>query len=421
MGDENQIRFSFGQNDAGGLRRPVDEEVDLFYYLKILRRHRKLILGGVLAITIGALVVSFFIPPVYEARTSIIPRAKERNSSMAALLGRMNSIIDLGGMGVAPEGDADRFINVLESRTLAQSVVEKLDLLPVLFKSERTEGGWRNPDRHPAVNDAVNLLKEGVVSIGTNNHGLITITAQWTDPEAAAAIAGEYVTELERYLRENDLTVASKHKSFVKGRLDEAQIELKEAEEALRIFCEKNGVISLPEQTQLLFEQITALYLRVRIKETELDVLKKTVGASNPEISRKQMEIDSMLQQIRDLEKGKNMLYVESNGYIPLYKLPEKSLEFARKTREVTIKQSVFSYLQTEFESAKIAENREAISFVRLDSAVKPDFPVRPNRPLIVGLAGVVSCLAMFMLASFLEYVERRRREESAQSGPPSA
>jgi capsule polysaccharide export protein KpsE/RkpR len=158
----------------------------------------------------------------------------------------------------------------------------------------------------------------------------------------------------------------------------------------------------------------------VRIKQAELDVFKKFGGASNPELIRKQAEIDSLFEQIKDVERGKDNAYIEANGFIPLYKVPEKSLEFARLQREVKVKQNVFTYLQTEYESSRITENKEAISFVRLDEATPPKKPVRPIRSLIVGLAGIVSCLAMFMLASFLEYIERRRREETGE-GPPAS
>ncbi len=421
MIDANQVRFSFGPPQPGTPKSARDEEADLFHYIGVVRRRKRLIAGGVMALLSCTIAVTYLMTPIYESRTSILPRAKERNSSMSALLGRVNSIVDIGGFGIPADGDSDKFINILESRTLAASVAEKLDLLPVLFESRRSGGGWKNPAAAPTLQDAVDLLREKVVSVVSNNRGLITVTVRWKNPEVAAAIADEYVEELGKYLKENDLTVASKHMSFVKDRLRAAAVELRDAEDAMKSFCEKNGIVSLPEQTQLLFEQISALYIKARMKETELEVLKKTVGSSNPEILRKQTEIDAILRQIREIEQGRSTAYVESNGYIPLYKLPEKSLEYARAAREVTIKQSVFSYLQTEYESARMAENREAISFVRLDEASRPRRPVKPDRPMIVGLAGVVSCLAMFMLASFVDYVERRKREEYARTRPTEA
>lgn len=427
MNDKNVIRFSF-DGEGKEERRSQPEEVDLFHYLQILSRHRRLIGGGVFLFVAGALVVSLFLPPVYEARTSLLPRSTERSSSLSALLGKMDTFIDLGGAaGMASEGDTDRFLNILESRTLSASVIRKLDLLPDLFPGEREGDRWADPSDPPTLADGVDLLTERVVSVGTNNHGLITVTVQWRDPEVAARIANAFVAELDGYLKENDLTVASRHKDFVGRRLAEARTELTKAEEDLRAFCETHGVISLSDQTQLLFEQITALYSQVAVKRSELEVLRKYGSASNPEVLRKQTEVDSMLRQIRDLERGRQEApagrgpYIDANGFIPLYKLPKKSLEYARLLREVKVRQNVFTYLQTEFESARIAENREAISFVRLDEARPPRRPVRPVRSLIVGLAAVVSCLAMFLLASFLEYIERRRREEEALRGEDAA
>jgi uncharacterized protein involved in exopolysaccharide biosynthesis len=424
MSDPNTIHFSFGPEGKEG---HGPEEVDLFHYLQILKRHRRLIAGGVALFVLGAFVVSLFLPPVYEARTSFLPRTKERSSSLSAILGKMNSVLDLGAMaGMGGEGDADRFINILESRVLSETVVRKLDLLPELFKNKWDGSNWVDPDEAPSMEDAIDLLTKQVVTVGTNNHGLLTVTAQWRDPEIAASIANAYVDSLAKYLKENDLTVASRHKDFVQRRLVEARTELATSEDGLRLFCETNGVISLTDQTHLLFEQITALYTHVAVNRAEVDVLKRFSTASNPELIRKQAQIDSMLRQIQDLERGGNEaqnvgngVLIDANGFIPLYKLPKKSLEYARLLRDVKVRQNVFTYLQSEFESARIAENREAISFVRLDRATRPRKPIRPVRSLIVGLAGIVSCLAMFLLASFLEYMERRKREE-ALARPPS-
>jgi tyrosine-protein kinase Etk/Wzc len=199
---------------------------------------------------------------------------------------------------------------------------------------------------------------------------------------------------------------------FLSKRITEVGRDLAAAEEALQKFCEENGVISMPDQTRLLFEQIAALSSEVALKRARKDMLEKLGGTANPEIPRLDAEIDGLQKEILELERGakrKEGPFIQGNGFIPLYNVPEKSLQYSRLLRDVRVRQEVFGYLQTEFEAAKIRESCEEISFTLLDPAAPPQDPVRPKPLLIVSLAGIFSALATFMIASFLEYLARQR------------
>lgn len=407
MNDPNLIRFQ--DSGSGGKPEGDPEEMDLFHYLQVIRRHRRLIAGGILLSVLVAAVVSLLLPREYEAQTSLLPVSRSSSSRFSNLLNSLGSLADLQGFSDSiPEEGPDLLVNVLESRSVALAVVEKEGLADTLAPDET--------DARQARRTAVERLREDVLSVSDNNRGLVTVSARCDDPALAARIANAAVEALGGFLQENKVTSASRAQAFLETRLVEVGKELEDAEDALKVFCEKNGVISIPEQTRLLFEQIADLSSEVALRRARAEVLDRFGGSQNPETTRLKAEIESLRKEILDLERGISRTegpMIQSNGFIPLYHVPEKSLQYSRLMRDVRVKQEVFGFLRTESEASRIRASCEDIAFTVLDPAVPPREPVRPKPLLIVSLAAVFSALATFLLASFLEYLARHR--ESAQ------
>ncbi|MHC4599727.1 MAG: GumC family protein [Planctomycetota bacterium] len=409
MSDPNLIRFSEGSPSSGD----AAEEMDLLYYIRVIKKYRLLIGGGVFVSVLLAGIVSLLLPRSYEASATVVPVSRSSNSRLSSLISNLGGLADFSGLTEAiPEEGSDLLVNVLESRTLARRVIEKEALLDRLAPSLASGGGRSGGETDAAMEEAVEVLRRDVLSISDSNRGLISVSARHRDPALAARIANAAVEALESFLKENKVSAASRTRVFLSKRIAEVGRDLASAEEALQKFCEENGVISMPDQTRLLFEQIAALSSEVAMKRARKDMLEKLGGASNPEIPRLDAEIDGLQKEILELERGAKRRegpFIQGNGFIPLYNVPEKSLQYTRLLRDVRVRQEVFGYLQTEFETAKIRESCEEIAFTLLDGAVPPQDPVRPKPLLIVSLAGIFSALATFMIASFLEYLARHR------------
>ena len=396
------------------------DEADLFYYLQVVRKHRLLVGGGTLAAVVLSAAVSFFLPKEYEAQATLMPLSRN-TSRISTLLSNLGSLADLAGMGeTVPEEGADLLVNVLESRVIARRVIEREDLLPALFPSrvDAATGSWAKGK--PEMSEAEDAMRQRVLAVSNNNRGMITVSARFGDPAIAARIANAAVGEMEAFLKEHQVSASARTGAFLEKRKKEASGELQAAEEALREFCERNGVISMPDQTRLLFEQIASLSSEAATRRAKLEVVEAFGGASNPEASCLRAEILSLDKEILKLERGPLRTegpFVQTNGFIPLYDVPEKSLQYARLVRETKVKQEVYAFLQTELEAARIRQSRDEISFTLLDAAAPPLGPIRPKPILIVGLAAVFSGLAAFMLALFLEHWERRR---AAGGGAPA-
>ena len=60
---------------------------------------------------------------------------------------------------------------------------------------------------------------------------------------------------------------------------------------------------------------------------------------------------------------------------------------------------------------AKIEEAKEDVAFQVVDPAIPPEERIKPNRRLIVMLAGIVSLFAGIFFVFFLEYIANLRKE----------
>ena len=101
---------------------------------------------------------------------------------------------------------------------------------------------------------------------------------------------------------------------------------------------------------------------------------------------------------------------------VPFTKVPELGMELVRLTREVKIQETVYGLLTAQFEQAKINEARDMPTVQLLDKAIPAERKARPKTVLNMAIAGTLSLFVGILLAFFLEYLERIRKQERAAS-----
>ncbi|MCI0340007.1 MAG: Wzz/FepE/Etk N-terminal domain-containing protein [Planctomycetales bacterium] len=414
--DPNVVRFV-----AGGA--PAEPEADPFAYARVVWRRRKLVgvaVGGTVLLTA---VVNLLLPRKWEATAALMPASASNPLLPQSLAGRLPvAAIPTGLRGLE---QLDRLVTILESRTVAEMVIESCDLLPLLFPDRWDEGakGWRGDP--PDHREASRRVREGVLSVSTTSRGLVRVAAEWRDPETAARIANAAVAALERYLAERDVTVASRHRRFIEERREETRRDLARVEEELKAFSKEQGVVSVSEQTRALFEAIGRLMAEIQIEKARRHALSESRGTEDPEVRQMDARIRALEASLTELERGAPAsppaagTRPEPNGVIPLYDVPEKMLEYQRRLRSVTILGEVFLLLSKELESAKIEEKREQVAITVLDPAQPPERPSRPRRTLNVILSAIVSAFGAVLLAFGADAWERSLA--AAGAAPPPA
>jgi uncharacterized protein involved in exopolysaccharide biosynthesis len=110
---------------------------------------------------------------------------------------------------------------VLNSRELAHRVINKHELMPILFADV-----W-NPDRKawitdkpPTEQDAFSLIRKALLSVSVDiKKGVLNIGFNHTDPQFAKQMVDRYLTELSEMMRETTISDAREKASFVQEEL----------------------------------------------------------------------------------------------------------------------------------------------------------------------------------------------------------
>ena len=284
-------------------RAVAEDEINLREYWHMLLRRRWFIVRTVCAAVVLTVVVTLLLPNIYQSKAVLIPLGKPTNSLQSAL-GELGSLLPIGM--ASTENPAIRLLAILQSRTLAEDVIQRLDLMPLLFASDwdATEKRWQT-DEPPTMAEAVKTMQEEVVGSAWDElKGIITLTVEYTDAELAAAIANAYVEALQRSLNENAFTLAKKNRVFIEVQLDKNRQELSASEEALRQFELVHGIVALDVQAQAAVTAIATLEGQIMAKEVQLGVLQRTLTGSSREVYLLQEEIKELRTQLTRLQQG---------------------------------------------------------------------------------------------------------------------
>ena len=360
------------------------DEINLLKYWRMIKRRWKIIAVIFLTSVVTVAVISLRMTPIYQARTTIMPI----ESSGGQVADALRDIPFLGGIGGT---SANKLVVFLESRTMAENIVQDLDLINVFFKGAR--------HKLPSLQDAVGSLA-GITEIKLDK-GLITIAVEYKDTRIAADIANQYTIELQRYLSENILSMAKRNRIFLENQLHRVKKQLQEAEEAIKAFQIYEKVVVLGAPIRASFDALADLKPHIRAKVVQIAYKGQFAAHSNPDMLNTKDELRVLNKQLA----------------IPcLSEASTLGLQYTRLKRQAATHRRTYELLTRQYAMAKIEEAKEKITFQIIDRAIPPDKKIKPKIKLNIMLAGVVSLFAGIFLVFFLGYLKKLKSNESERS-----
>ena len=237
------------------------DEINLFDYLNTLRRRKWTIIWTMIVTMALTGIVLILMPRTYEGETTLLfPEQADLglSSQLAELAGFMlpGGLTSLSGEGV--------YITILKSRTLAESVCERLGL-----------------DKYDLDYED---LQEDCISVEKPKDGGLLVTCSvptsWLSKyvekgklrdrtaKLAADIANAYISELKAFDRANNLFLGRKNRVYIEDQLARTKVELSDAEERLRKFQEAHPTLIPPEKASSYAEKA----LELTTERTEADI-----------------------------------------------------------------------------------------------------------------------------------------------------
>jgi tyrosine-protein kinase Etk/Wzc len=346
------------------------EESSLLRTLVVLAEHWRLIGGGMLFCGLITALIVLVMPVTYTASTVILT-SQSGSGGAAALLGELGgslgALASLGGGGLLGS-QSDTFVGVLNSRTVADEMIEKFHLQKVYRK--RTLVDTR---KSLAKHTHIEGTKGSFIRISVDDH----------DAHRAADMANTYVDELYRRNQTLALTTASQRRLFLENQVNAEKDQLANVEAAFRELQQKTGVIQLAGQAEMTLRSMAQLRAEISAKEVLLEQLRTTETEQNTDVQRLESGLNALREQLKKAESDSSA----DNYFVSAGRIPLAGLEYLRRMRDVRYHEALFETLAKQYELARIEEAKAPPVIQVVDKAIVLDRRSWPPRALLVLLA----------------------------------
>lgn len=353
----------------------MEDEIDLRKYIDVLLRHWKLIVSITVIAVFVAGLVSFLLPPTYEAKASVL----------------------------IAKGEPKTLIVLAKSASVATGAIEQL-----------------GDNLRPEERSAGNILAK----IEAREEGnFIEITAKSSDPQKAAAIANAWAVSYEDYVDDFYRSI-SQLPEEIQAQADAARKEYEDKQTAWEGYIASNRIDELNQQIALKELLCEAKLLREQIKtgssspvsaagnSPTLILLQSGVFTRLPaELGNASLkDIEALIstletgaggksaQSISELRQEVNQLTAELEQETAKGREVKKSREIAWET---------YMTIVGKLAEAKVAvQPQDAVVHVA-QVAVAPEQPVAPRRVMNIGIALVLGLVIGVFGAFGLEYFQK--------------
>ena len=256
----------------------VDDYLDtsdsegLLEYWRVLRRHKATILVGAFLGTLLGFLVSLPQTPIYRARTAIEIETLNENYLN---LREVNPTTASGS--VASELDISTQVKVLESESLAEKVVDRLQLderpefqhAPTRLASWRRALGVPESPAATAREQALEVAAANLHVVPTRRTRIVEIFSEWPD----AALAAEFANAVAETFIEHNLETrwrsTQRSGEWLTKQLEELRVKLEQSEEKLQQYARISGLLFTSEKESVAEQRLSQLQLELSKAEAD--------------------------------------------------------------------------------------------------------------------------------------------------------
>jgi capsule polysaccharide export protein KpsE/RkpR len=262
---------------------------------------------------------------------------------------------------------------MLKSRTIYDRIIDRFALMELYGEEYRK--------------DAMEKLDESV-DVKSGNDEILVVSVEDKDPQRASDMANAFIDELKALTHNLAVTEASKRRLFLEELLKQTKQDLTVAEDSMRSFQEKTGVVKIEEQAESVIGSITQMRAQVAAKEVELKVMRTYTTPRNPDLQMAEEQLKGMKEQIAKLEAKSAS---SPDSLVPAGRIPAIGTDYMRNLRDMKYYETLYELIAKQYEMARMDEARDATIIQVLDRAVPPDKETSPRKAVIVacGISGL--------------------------------
>lgn len=337
---------------------PQAQEFDT---IRLLLARWKLFMAAPLAGATLAVATSFLIPPLFTARTLLIPPQQQQGGAASALAS-LSALSGLAsGLG-SVKTTADQFVALMQSANVEDRIIERFKLVEAYDVDKKHQARER-------------LERRVRIALGKKD-GLIGIEVDDTEPQRAADIANQYVEELRRLSSELALTEAQQRRKFFEGELRRAQSQLSSAQEKLQRSGFNAGAIKA--EPKAAAEAYAKLRADATAAQVKLRTLRSMRAESAPEVQQQLAQVNALEAELKRLEAAAST---------------RSETDYLGNYRDFKYYETLFELLSKQYELARLDEAREGALIQVVDVATAPEHKSFPKRSMFAGLGAAAALL----------------------------
>ena len=274
--------------------------------LIVILRRKWTVLGALCAVLAATLLFTLLTSPIYEARAKLMVQPEKGSSGIEGVL-ETQSYLQTGTFNVSVINNQ---VEILKSWTIAERVIDKLQSSPYSDRLSLFSGRNGKLSR----DQTIQRFQRSLSVIPLREADIIEVRAKapsaWEAQILANALASAYVDENLSTVRGEVKEV----KSFLQDQISVVRDRLAKSEENLRVFKEKEKVVSLPEETSSMVTQVAnfeGLYNQaatdLATTQTRLDHVKELLQKQTGTLVEDMAEVSSpviseMRRKLAELE-----------------------------------------------------------------------------------------------------------------------
>ncbi|MCI4429535.1 MAG: chain-length determining protein, partial [Burkholderiales bacterium] len=380
--------------------QPAEEDfgpsVSLVDLLTWVGEGKWLVARGTALAALASIVVALLLPPIFTARTTLLPPASQQSGGASAALAALGAVGGLSGLsgGLGAKSPDELFVALLKSDSVLRALDARFDLKARYEVKTYEELRKSMPDRVRVASDR----KSGVISVEVDDK----------DSAFAADLANAHATEITKLLGRLAVSEAQLRRVFFEQQLKDIKENLIKAELGLRAVQEKSGVIVLDKQAEALIGGAAQLRAMIAERDVQLKVLRTAATGENPDVLKLNSELAALRFELARMESARG----PSSGSaveIPVGKIPEAAIEYVRARRELKLQETLLESMVRQFEIAKLDEAKEGPVLQQVDKALPPDRKSKPSRALIVIASTLLALLASMAFVVWRRYAAAAR------------
>lgn len=356
----------------------------------VLRRWKTILLVTLLFTSLAALV-AFTSGRTWTAKLVLVPSSSGGDSRMQmlasqlaipGLAGRLGS---LGGSG--------------SGQTVVAAIVNSKALRDSVSHAVRAAG---HTDMDKKKLDK--LLKSGTTVDTDPVDRSITIEVTAKDPQLAQRLAAQFPQAVNSIATAIAIEAAAHKRETVERQIEVARTNLQRSQQALLEYQERTGTPQIQEQARQTVAAAAELQRTITQQEARVAQLRRVATADNPDYQAAVAQLGTLRAQLRRLTTEGGEVFLSKGS------LPTVQLELARRLRDYTKDEQIYTTLTAELVEAQmdLGDNLEVVSV--LDAPELPDRPAGPRRGLLLVLGMMVGGMAGLFIAYTAEYISAARR-----------